>query len=49
MQVDRLTVEFVQKTNSAETRLASGIPTGTLLDRIMPAEPVVDLALQLRS
>jgi hypothetical protein len=42
-RVDRLVVDAVPKENSAETRLVSGIPAGTLLDRIMPAEAVVDL------
>ena len=43
LRIGRLTVDVTPKENSADTRLIAGIPAGTLLDRIMPAEPISDL------
>lgn len=42
-RIDRMTVRVTPLQNSARAQMVSAIPVGTLLDRIMPTEAVVDL------
>lgn len=42
-RIDRIEVQVSPRENSAVATLFAGIPAGTLLDRVMPAEPVYDL------